>query len=599
MRLKIFISLLLAGVTLAIYWPARHFDLIYFDDPLYLLIPDVAKGLSDDGINWATSAVIAANWHPATSFSFLLTHQFYGLNPGAEHLVNLFFHAANVVLLFLVLLQMTGANWRSAMVAAIFAWHPLRVESVAWITERKDVLFLFFMLLALLGYTRYARAGKEVTKDDVLSPPTHNTQSRKCWYALTLLFFILSLMSKAMVVTLPFLLLLLDFWPFRRLNWPTLRPLVIEKIPFFVLTILFCSITFQIQKTTGAVVTVEDVGTAGHAENAALSYVSYLGKFCWPTDLALLYPYPKHFDSIQVLLDGLLLLAISAWCLTQSSRRPYLAVGWFWYLGTLIPVIGLVQIGEAALADRYTYLPLIGPVISIVWLISEWAGTIRWRQFLAASVAAVVLCAGIFLSRAQVMLWQNSATLFAHSAEVTSDNSLVEFPLAQGLEQEGRLRQAAVHYQIAIAMKPQVFHLLANINYAGLLNQLGCYQAAAAHLDAALQLNPNSAIALNNLAWLLATCPDPQVRNGTRAVELGERLCKLTNYQETMAVGTLAAAYAEAGRYDDAVKTAQQAIALAEEQGETALARNNEALLQYYLAHKAYRDKGHLTSDGT
>ncbi len=397
-------------------------------------------------------------------------------------------------------------------------------------------------------------------------------------------------MSKAMVVTFPFLLLLLDFWPLRRLNWSTLRPLVVEKIPFFILTIIFCSITFQIQKTTGAVVTVEDVGTTGHLENAALSYVSYLGKFCWPTNLALLYPYPKHFDSLQVLLDGLLLLAISALCVTQSSRRPYVAVGWFWYLGTMIPVIGLVQIGEAALADRYTYLPLIGPVISIVWLISEWAGTIRWRKFLAASVAAVVLCAGIFLSRAQVMLWQNSATLFAHSAEVTSDNSLVEFPLAQGLEQEGRLRQAAVHYQIAIAMKPEVFHLLANINYAGLLNELGCYQAAAAHLDAALQLNPNSAIALNNLAWLLATCPDPQVRNGTRAVELGERLCNLTNYQETMAVGTLAAAYAEAGRFDDAIAMAQAAITLAQEHGEEGLLERNEQLLQMYQAHKAYHE---------
>ncbi len=172
MRLRIFISLLLAGVTLAIYWPARHFDLIYFDDPFYLLIPEVAKGLNGDGINWATSAIIAANWHPVTSFSFLLTHQFYGLNPGAEHLVNLFFHAANAVLLFLVLLQMTGTTWRSAVVAAIFAWHPLRVESVAWITERKDVLFLFFMLLALLCYTRYARAGKETGR----CPPAANSQ---------------------------------------------------------------------------------------------------------------------------------------------------------------------------------------------------------------------------------------------------------------------------------------------------------------------------------------------------------------------------------------------------------------------------------------
>ena len=613
MRLRTFICFLLAAVTLAIYWPARHFDLIYYDDPYFLLTTDVAQGLNWTGIDWAMTAVIASNWHPVTSFSFLMTHHFFGLNPGAEHQINILFHAANAVLLFLVLTQMTGATWRSAMVSALFAWHPLRVESVAWITERKDVLFAFFILFALWCYTKYAKSRMprmaiemKGPAQPAVSPVPGNLPPGAGWYLLTLVFFAFSLMSKAMMVTFPFLLLLLDFWPlqrFQHLNWPSLRKLIIEKIPFFVMSFFSCSITFQVQKSTGAVVTAEALGTAGRLENATLNYVYYLGKFLWPGKLALLYPYPTHFDAVEVLLAILLLLAISILCLLQVTRRPYLAVGWFWYLGTLVPVIGLVQIGEAAMADRYTYFPLIGPVISLVWLVSEWAAEwprpVRPGKYLTGAAAAVILAVYLVLTRNQVRFWQNTANLFTHTVAVTPENGMVQFPLAQGLEEEGQLRQAAVHYRMAIAMKPDVFHYQANLSFAALLNREGFYQEADSHLEMALQLTPDSAMAMNNLAWMLATCPDAKVRNGARAVELGERLCEMTGYQATVGLGTLAAAYAEAGRYDDAIRTAQQAMALAQEHGETALARNNEALLQYYLAHKAYRDKGHLTSDGT
>ncbi len=402
MRLKIFICLVLAGVTLGIYWPARHFDFIYYDDLLFLTEPALAAGLSGAGLKWVLAGVVAGNWHPVTNLTFLLMHRFWGDNPGAEHLLNALIHAANAVLLFLVLVKLTDALtsplpsplpldgsgegtaregftsffkanllpssqrniWLCATVAGIFAWHPLRVESVAWIAERKDVLFIFFMLLTFLCYAGYAEGGGR----------NGESKGRKMYYGLALFFFALSLMSKAMSVTLPFLLLLLDYWPLGRFNQgstesrPTIK-LIIEKIPFFALAVFFSLLTFHIQKTHYAISTLEYLGLGGRLENATLSYVNYLGKFFWPSKLALLYPYPSSFDGVEVLLGVLLLLAISALCLLQLSRRPYLAVGWFWYLGTMVPVIGLVQVGIAGMADRYTYLPLIGPAISVVWLV--------------------------------------------------------------------------------------------------------------------------------------------------------------------------------------------------------------------------------------
>ena len=603
MRLKIFICLLLAGVTLAVYWPARHFAVIDYDDPFFLQNPGVPTALNWGGIQWAMTAVMVGNWHPVTCLSFLLVHQFFGLNPGAEHLVNVAFHAANAALLFLVLLEMTGATWRSAVAAALFAWHPLRVESVAWITERKDVLFMFFLLLALWCYTKYVKSRMEKPAQPAVSPVPANLPRGAIWYILTLLFFALSFMSKAMVVTLPFLLLQRELRPLQRLKRATWRPLLVEKIPFFALTFIFCAITFQVQQATGAVATLEEMGAGGRLENATLNYIYYAGKLFWPGKLALLYPYPAHFDVGQVLLAALLLIAISLMCLMQISRRPYLAVGWFWYLGTMVPVIGVVQIGEAAMADRYTYLPLIGPVVSLVWLVSEWAaestGTVRRRKYLAGAAAAAILALCLVLTRRQLMFWQNTVTLFTRTAETTLENGMAQLPLISGLQEAGDLHRAAVHCRMAIAMKPHASHYLANLTLSTLLNQFGHYEEAHSRLETALQLNPNSTMAMNNLVWMLATCPDTKVRNGARAVELGERLCEMTGYQAAVAVGTLAAAYAEAGRFDEAIATAQEAIQLAHLHGELDLARNNEQLLQIYQAHKAYRDEGHLTTGGT
>lgn len=615
MRLKTVISLLLAGVTLAIFWPARHFEMVDFDDAQFINI-DTAMKLNWPGLVWVMTAVVVANWHPVTIFSFLLMHQLFGINPGAEHLVNVLFHAANAPLLFLVLLRMTGKPWRSALVAALFAWHPLRVESVAWIAERKDVLFLFFMLLSLLCFGCYARP-RENEAAAVFRPGNP-------FYILALGFFVLSFMSKAMVVTMPFLLLLLDSWPLQRLNRLTARQVLIEKIPFFALATFFCWLTFQIQKTGGAVVPLEQINVAARLENAVLSYINYAGNFFWPARLAVIYPFPKNIDGTEVALAALLLLAISALCVLQMSRRPYLAVGWFWYFGTLIPVIGLINIGGLAMADRYTYLPMIGPVISLVWLVSEWAGTNSLKKLATGSGAAVFIAAGIITTRMQLMCWQNSYTLFQQAAKVSEVNAGTQISLATGLEQQGRLQEAAIHYRIGSSLAPgdyfphfclavvlsQEGHTkaalaeyraaaacgclpedyLGNLNLGNSLVQLRRYPEAVAYLKKALQLNPHSTQAMDNLTWILATCPDATVRDGGLAVQWGERGCELTDNKETIFIGTLAAAYAEAGRFDDAVDTAQRAIVLARQHGEAALRERNEQLLRLYQAHQAYHE---------
>ncbi len=492
MRLNVLICLALAGVTLAIYWPARHFQMIDLDDPVFMNT-DTSLKLDGHGLERIATDVVVANWHPVTLFSFILGRQFYGINPFAEHTINIFFHAANAVLLFLVLVKLTNtptsplpspppsdgsgegtarkgfksffkANispssqrniWLCAFVAGVFAWHPLRVESVAWISERKDVLYVFFMLLSLLCYAGYAR--------EVSSADTPLWQRLlKANYLGALLFFALSFMSKATVVVLPFLLLLLDYWPLGRFNRGSTEPrptvkLVIEKIPFFALAVFFSGLTFWIHQTHSDVRPLGEYSAEVRIENTILSYVNYLGKFFWPTRLAVFYPYPKGFDPVEVTLAAILLLAISALCILQIRRRPYLAVGWFWYLGTMVPVIGLVQIGNQAMADRHTYIPLIGPSLCLVWLIGEWVATRAFWRGVAMLAAIPLLAACIILTRRELDYWQDADHLFSRAIAVTPDNFVAQSCLATGLEYEGEYREAAVHYRVALALLPHDF----------------------------------------------------------------------------------------------------------------------------------------------
>jgi Flp pilus assembly protein TadD len=630
MRLKIFICLLLAGVTLAIYWPARHFGIVYYDDPLFVTeTPEINAGLTWHSLWWALSGVLVANWHPVTSLSFLLTHQFFGADPGAEHLVNLVFHAANAALLFLVLNQMTKAVWRSAIVAAIFAWHPLRVESVAWISERKDVLCGFFFLLTLLAYARHAR------EQEAGSREPRTTQNRGAFSFLhapfhcpALLFFALGLMSKPMAVTLPFVLLLMDAWPLKRISdfrFPIsdLKPLLIEKIPFFALTILFCVATYWIQQDYAAMTPYDVLGLDRRAANAIAGYAAYPARLFWPASLAVIYPYPKSYDVTQTVLKAALLLAVSLGSLTQLARRPWLAAGWFWYLVTALPVIGLVQVGEQSMADRYTYLPLIGPVVALVWTAAEFFSRTRPGKVFLAATAVLILSALIVLSERQLQFWRDTVALFEHNVAVTPDNGSAHFTLGLAFEHAGDTNRAVVCYRVAKALSPDELQIRRNL--AGLLARQGQLPAAEAEfeellalrpdefgahaglagvfaaqgrvdeevdqLNQALRIDPDSAEALNNLAWALATSPRAEIRDGPRAVQLAQHACELTHFEKTIFIGTLAAAYAEAGQFDDAVSTAQKATALAQKNGEPDLLKKNHELLERYRRGQTAEEK--------
>jgi tetratricopeptide (TPR) repeat protein len=664
MRRNLLICLLLAGITFALYWPVRNFDLVQYDDPAFLTEnAEIRSGLTGHSLRWAMTGVVAANWHPATNLSFILGHQLWGTNPGAEHLVNAVFHALNAVLLFLVLVRLTRFPWRSAVVAALFAWHPLRVESVAWIAERKDVLSVFFFFLTLLAWARYAqgtenreRGGKTSNSDKSRANIQHPTSNAQWYFWAAVLFFALGLMSKAMLVTLPFVLLLLDVWPLGRVaefgvrsselkkkNIPRpstvlssialarrrINHLLIEKWPFFALTAAFSVITFVVQRGEAATPSLAQLGLGLRLENVIASYVRYLAWTVWPANLAAYYSFP--FDShfyLALWLDwvvgaaAVLLAGISAFCLSQIVRRPYLAVGWFWYLGTMVPVIGLVQVGGQGMADRYTYIPLIGPAISLVWLVAEkWPAKIFSRIMLSILTAAI-LTGCLIQTRHQLQFWKNTESLSRHTIEVTGENPRAEYILGLGLEHKGDITGAMVHYRNAMTSQPTVTEAFygmgrllsqqgrwmeAEQTYAAMLGNnpedftchlglvsvlphLGRTAEAVTHLKAAMQFCPDTPDALNNLAWTLATGAEVELRDGEQAVKHAERACELTHYRETMMVGTLAAAYAEAGRFEEAVATAQKACALATESSQPELLARNQELLELYRQHQPYRE---------
>ena len=616
------ICLLLAGITLGLYWPVRHFEATNFDDLDTLTnCTPLKDGLTWSSLHWAGTGVVVANWAPVTNLSFLLVSQFFGTAPGPHHLANAIIHAANAALLFLLLRRLTGATWRSVAVAAIFAWHPLRVESVAWISERKDVLCAFFFLLSLLAYVGYAKKRSD--------------SQRVPWLTLdfnvSLLMFALALLSKPMAVTLPFVLLLLDFWPLQRMagaigekRW-TLRGVMapcLEKWPFFVLTILFCLSTYYVQQHSTAVMAASVLDLKGRCANAAAGYVAYIAKLFWPTKLAAIYLLPIHFDPTEALLKGGLLLAVSLGCIGQINRRPWLAMGWFWYVGMAVPVIGIVQVGEQAMADRYTYLPLIGPVIIIVWAAAEVFSKWQNGKVILSVLAVVVFSALAALTERQLQFWHDSVALFGHTVEVTPPNPPALFNLADGYQQAGETNLAINTYRVILKIVPGDLyssHVLADLlakqghlaaaetvfnrslerkpddaqAHLGLANIYaaeGRVNDYISELNGVIRLNPDDVVTLNNLAWVLASDSHAENRDGARAITLAEHACELTKYEHTVFIGTLAAAYAEAGRFDEAVATAEKACEVAKRNGDTALLQSNEQLLERYRQHKPAHD---------
>ena len=428
-RYDFLVCLFLVIATLAVYWQVRNYSFVNYDDHMYVTQNhNVQAGLTLESITWSFTTIQASNWHPLTWISHMLDCQLYGMNPGRHHLTNVLLHILNSLLLFLVFMRMTGKLWQSGFVAALFALHPLHVESVAWISERKDVLSTFFWMLSLWGYLRYVE------------------RPGACRYLLLFFLFILGLMTKPMLVTLPFVLLLLDYWPLNRFqfgssgdcNYSIQRPfdfgLVWEKTPLFLLAAVSSVMTYIVQKSGGAVNSLATIPFHDRIANAIVSYVSYIGKMIWPDNLAVFYPYPKSILLWKVAGAGLLLVVVSVVIFRMVRTKPYFAVGWLWYIGTLVPVIGLVQVGSQGMADRYTYVPLIGIFVIIAWGVPDFMPKWRYKKIGFTVTIAAILAIIMITTRLQIRYWSDSLTLFKHAFEVTTvDNCIVHGKLGEAL----------------------------------------------------------------------------------------------------------------------------------------------------------------------
>jgi tetratricopeptide (TPR) repeat protein len=794
-ELVFLLGLVLIAGTLACYWPVRHDDYVNLDDWVYVYDnPIVERGLTWEGVKWAFTSVDGGNWHPLVWITHMLDCRMFGPAAGGHHVTNVVLHIANVLLLFGLLRAMTGTLWRSAFTAALFAWHPLHVESVAWVSERKDVLSTLFWLLTMRAYVAYAREFKV------------NSIWAGVYYKWAVAFFVLGLMSKAMLVTLPLVLLLMDWWPLKRISWlqfPVLASktdepsgtviaarALIEKVPFFLLSAAGCVVAVLAQHDVHA------MGRQGlflRLENAAVSCITYLGEFFWPWKLAVFYPYPSHISLWRAAGAAVILVVISLGVFRLRNRKPYFAMGWLWFLVTLAPVIGLLQVGAQSHADRYTYVPYIGLGLMASWGLADLAAIGPRLRVAAMSTAAAALAGFVAVTITQVKYWKNSATLYEHALQVTSGNYLAHNNLGKMLGQSGQENDAMTHFRIAVTIKPdypdgwynlgagferqgnltaaitnyakainiQPHYLDARINLGNCYLRLGqtndavsqyqatlqlhpynpaarerlgnvylkqgkmdeaeeqyeealrlnpisaklysalgqlrsmqgrAYEAAkmysnalwlepkmaeahwnlgslrlqegkteeglgemkkgvdlspgymelrlrlgdalvkagrpaealpyyvevaqaepkdararfamaqahlaekhfeeaAANLKQAVALAPDSPEYLDGLARIYAICPKAELRNGTEAVRLAERACELSKRQNSEMLDTLAAAYAEVGRFADAVKVADEARALAEASGDSKTAAMERQRIDLYRAGKPYHEE--------
>ena len=679
-RLVFGICIFLAAIVWLVFGQTVHFAFVNYDDNLYLYEnPAVMGGLSLDGVKWAFTHTVASNWHPLTMLSHMLDWQLYGPNAGGHHLTNVLLHTATVILLFLTLRQMTGNLWRSAMVAAVFAIHPLRAESVAWVSERKDVLSGLFFMLTLWAYARYAR---------------HSFSFGR--YLCVAALFALGLLSKPMLVTLPFVLLLLDYWPLGRFQWTTfrdtlraLRPLFLEKVPLFLLAAVLSIVTLSAQENSR--IALESLPAAIRFSNVLVSYGVYVWEMVWPRHLAAFYPFLPVTPAGQIAGAGVLLLAMTVLAVWAARRRAYLLVGWFWYVGMLVPVIGIVQVGLQSHADRYTYLPQIGLYLLLTWGVADWCAGWRHCRVVLGGVSATVLIALIFCARAQVSHWRNSEALWTHTLACTADNDEARINFGNALLHADREDEAMVQFQQALQINPRNDEAQNNLGYV--LYQMGRYQEAmvqfqrrcksipvspkpistsarccfkrddgtrqwlnsskrcksilatwkpatisvtffskqggikrrwfsssrrcksipatptpnsisvtcscslgradegVVHYQRALQLNPSSVKILDRPGLGAGDGFTAALRNGRQAVELAERANQIAGVQDPILLRTLAAAYAEDGRFDDAVRSAQSALALARATGKSDLAGKLDSQLKLYEAKQPFHQE--------
>lgn len=539
------VGLLLAILTFAAYSPVVRNDFVNYDDSDYVFgNAHVYTGLKWENIVWAFNSGHASNWHPITWMSHQLDCQLFGVSPLATHLVNLLIHAGNAVLLFFLLRRMTGAHWRGALVAALFALHPLHVESVAWASERKDVLSTLFFLLTLYCYAEYAsKAASSNQRPAILA------------YGLALLCFVLGLLSKPMLVTLPFVLLLLDYWPLNRIRPPLLGRLLIEKIPFFSLSAASCVVTFYAQKQGGAVSTSISLGA--RLANASVSCARYLIKTIFPFDLSVLYPHPGSWKPWIVAAATVVVVAILVSAGLAFRRRPYWTIGWLWFFGTLVPVIGFVQVGIQSMADRYTYIPLMGVFIAVVWLVADLMPKEKESFAPIAVGAAFILLVCVGLTWRQVQYWRDSETLFKRAVAVTTGNYLAYNNIGFYQFGKGRTDEAMDSYRKALEIKPDYEDALNNLGHAfagrkDFVHAIPLYEAA-------LRIRPNHIEVHNNY--------------GNALSEVGQLEAAITNYQFVLAHqpdhadahNNLGIAFAMQGKLDDALPHFQAAIRLKKE----------------------------------
>jgi tetratricopeptide (TPR) repeat protein len=695
-RPTIFVVLLLILLTVAVYWRVSQHEFLRYDDPDYVTMNiHVNQGVTSDGLAWAFGQTHGdfTYWHPLTWVSHMIDCQLFGLRPGPHHVVNLLFHIANVVLLFFVLKRVTAAFWPSAIVAALWAVHPLQVDTVAWVTERKNLLSALFWILAMGAYVRYAEK------------PGFKR------YLPVFLAMSLGLMAKPILVTLPCALLLLDFWPLKRFqlaivqNLPnaagpapqlhlppqSLGRLFLEKLPLFALSIGSSILTIVAHEKLGSLLADDILPIGLRLESALVSYTRYLGKMFLPAGLAVFYPHPREWPTSQVVLSAVLLLAVTAFVLLLIRRAPALAVGWFWFLGVLLPTIGILQAGSQSIADRFMYLPLVGLLIAVVWGARAWLMSIRAGPTLLRAAPVILILACAATSNVQVRHWQNTYTLFSHALKVTECNYIAYAAVGTVLAENGRTAEAMPFFHKALECKPDHFEchivlgnaLVAQQKYEEAIEhyrqavkvnprsaegyngwgialvRIGQAEQGLAKLDEALKINPhlaeahfNRAIilqragrlddaaaasrevrrlqstntvalmilgngfithrrftealqlfqhllhldpdnveALDRVAWIFSTHEDARIRNGPEALRLATHANRLTGQRHAPTLNVLAAAYAETGQFSAATATAQQALQLAQESGQSELAAIIQKLLDLYKAGTPYRDQ--------
>ena len=585
---------LLTGLTWIVFGQTLRHGFVNYDDGIYLYEnPIVRKGLTPEGVAWAFTHRHGATWHPLTTISHMLDCHWFGLKAGGHHFTNVLFHNVSAILLFLGLQRMTGGLggngniWRSAFVAALFAVHPLHVESVAWAAERKDVLSGVFFMLTLIAYSAYV---------------TNRSLGR---YLLVAALFALGLMCKPMLVTLPFVLLLLDYWPLNRGQKSEVRSrksdlqssgsgrriwskLIVEKTPLLALSLVSCAVTLIAQ--SGAIATTQRFPLGWRINNAVVSYITYLWQLFWPTKLAVFYPHLENRVALwQTIFAVTFLLAISVVSFLLRKTRPYLLTGWCWYAGMLVPVIGVVQVGSQGHADRYTYLPHIGVYLSLTWLAADLLRLLPYRrQVLSLGGAAAIVTGLSWCAWNQTSHWRDSETLWRRAVAVTTRNDVAHANLAEVLLLRGRAKEAILHSQEALAIRPNNPNAYNNLGLA--LFQTGEANAAVANWRKSLEIQPHNMNAQSNLAWVFATCPEASVRDGAKAVELTQKVIRRVGFRSPIILRTLAAAYAENAQFGEAIKAAQEALQLAASQGNSGLVADLQGNIANYQRNIPLRD---------